>query len=561
MESFLTKMLPVQALKRLLSTAILVAAVSASADDKIITSAAYDSATRVITISGVKLVKGNKVPSVMFNNATVPSTANGTGQIFATLPIAPAPGTYLLQVGPSDGGDMAFNLTIGAVGATGPQGPKGDPGAQGPQGLQGVEGPRGVPGIQGLKGDTGATGAPGLTGATGTQGPQGDKGDSGSQGPAGATGEIGPKGPQGETGAIGPQGPVGATGAIGLQGQTGATGPQGPQGLVGDAGAPGLPGAPGPQGEVGTTGAQGPKGDKGDTGATGAQGPQGNTGPVGPQGLVGDAGAPGLPGAPGPQGEVGATGAQGPKGDKGDTGASVTVTALGSGDPSLPLGGVKLTDGAGGITYVSNGAILPYAAPTSYRWATFQTYAHTTGWPQGNSAFFFGGVAPSAWTDGNGTANMMTSDKNLLRALFTQKGYPGKNAAVMNDVCLQLSSTTGKMVLVLFRIKNSTASTINWPMSYIGTAYSGWGEMTSVALNGQQVFQSGNDMSITLNLPIPAGRTSTVIVVAGSSAPSTFGAGVYERACRLLFTNDSLGLPAGLSFVDDLDTATGGWEN
>ncbi len=35
---------------------------------------------------------------------------------------------------------------------------------------------------------------------------------------------------------------------------------------------------------------------------------------------------------------------------------------------------------------------------------------------------------------------------------------------------------------------------------------------------------------------------------------------LYLRSCRLAFYNNSLTLPAGLSYVDDLDTATGGWE-
>ena len=36
-------------------------------------------------------------------------------------------------------------------------------------------------------------------------------------------------------------------------------------------------------------------------------------------------------------------------------------------------------------------------------------------------------------------------------------------------------------------------------------------------------------------------------------------AGPYTRATLLAFVNNSLTLPAGLEFVDDLDTATGGW--
>lgn len=53
---------------------------------------------------------------------------------------------------------------------------------------------------------------------------------------------------------------------------------------------------------------------------------------------------------------------------------------------------------------------------------------------------------------------------------------------------------------------------------------------------------------------IPANRTSTVIFVSGSAPVAT------TRATLMAFSNDSLALPAGLEYVDDLDTATGGWE-
>ena len=41
---------------------------------------------------------------------------------------------------------------------------------------------------------------------------------------------------------------------------------------------------------------------------------------------------------------------------------------------------------------------------------------------------------------------------------------------------------------------------------------------------------------------------------------STGSHGGPTRSVILAFYNDSLDLPAGLEFVDDLDTATGGYE-
>jgi hypothetical protein len=57
-------------------------------------------------------------------------------------------------------------------------------------------------------------------------------------------------------------------------------------------------------------------------------------------------------------------------------------------------------------------------------------------------------------------------------------------------------------------------------------------------------------------ITIPAGRTSTAIFVASSSYPSG-----DTRSTFLAFTNDCHALPAGLQFVDDLDTKPDGWDN
>lgn len=113
---------------------------------------------------------------------------------------------------------MTFGIpagATGATGATGPQGPQGDTGATGATGPQGPQGPKGD------TGDTGPQGPTGATGATGPQGPQGLKGDTGDTGPQG------PKGDTGDTGATGPQGPAGPTGAPGPKGDTGYGTPTG----------------------------------------------------------------------------------------------------------------------------------------------------------------------------------------------------------------------------------------------------------------------------------------------------------------------------------------------
>ncbi len=419
-----------------------------------------------------------------------------------------------IELTPGPKGDTGPQGPTGAVGATGPQGPQGDTGATGatgPQGPQGDTGAVGATGPQGPQGDTGAVGATGPqgpkgdTGATGATGPQGPKGDTGA---VGATGPQGPQGDTGATGATGPQGPKGDTGAVG------ATGPQGPKG---DTGATGATGPQGPKGNTGATGATGPQGPKGDTGATGATGPQGPKGDTGATGATGLAGATGATGATGPQGPKGDTGPQGPKGDPGDS---------------------------------HTGAI--------YRWAVWMDYDQTGGWYANNDSNLFGGVAPNVWGDSNGTAGMMGQNFDKIRNLFTKKGYADKNALVWAEQYTMYSSTTGKHAAALFRVKNTTSSDITWTVHTHQTAYSGWGEKASIAVNGADVWQHTNSQAThkhIVNLVIPAEETSTVIFVSGSARPQNISSLQY-RAVMLGITDDTLVLPSGLEYVDDFDTAT-----
>ena len=198
------------------------------------------------------------------------------------------------------------------------------------------------------------------------------------------------------------------------------------------------------------------------------------------------------------------------------------------------------------ITITSKGA--------TYRWATFTTYDQQS-WACGNTASLFGGVNPSNWTDNNYLAANMPSDKEVLRTIFTQKGYASKNAMIMNDDWMSYSSTNGKVVMALFRIKNTTENAITWTPWFYCSAYGAWGEKASLSLNGADTWNTISSSNASVSLSIPASRTSTVIFVSTSGSPVN-----NVRNCRLAFYNNSLLLPVGLEFVDDLDTATGGWE-
>jgi hypothetical protein len=238
----------------------------------------------------------------------------------------------------------------------------------------------------------------------------------------------------------------------------------------------------------------------------------------------------------------------------------VTSVAVSSGDENCPHGGSRFTS-ASAETYACNGTPAPGA---TYRYAVFDTYDNASSWLMGNDPSMFGGVPPSLWTDGSARAVQLSSSKEVLRTLFTKKGYAGKNAVVHAEIRQQYSSTDGRVVMALFRVRNATASPIGWSPVFWYTAYGTWGELASAALNGAEQFVSGGGagpQAAGVTLSIPANRTSTVIFVSTGSAPYATGSGgLMGRAIVLAFRNDSLALPAGLSFVDDLDTAIGGWE-
>jgi hypothetical protein len=208
-----------------------------------------------------------------------------------------------------------------------------------------------------------------------------------------------------------------------------------------------------------------------------------------------------------------------------------------------------------------NGAMINNTMPATYRLARFHTHQHsTTSWLLGNSAALYGGVNPSNWTDNNHLASNMSADKEVLRTIFNEKRYAGKNALVCSDVYNMFSSTDGAVCIALFRVKNTTGSAITWTPTFWYSAYSGWSEQASVAVNGANVWSNGGYGNTSLNLSIPANRTSTVIFVSTGTANYNHTSNIHERANVLAFYNNSLALPSGLQYVDDLDTATGGWE-
>jgi subtilisin-like proprotein convertase family protein len=220
----------------------------------------------------------------------------------------------------------------------------------------------------------------------------------------------------------------------------------------------------------------------------------------------------------------------------------------------------KITSGSGGSYYIAP------AGTSFYRWNVWNNHDYQWDWFWANNTWFTGGVNPSSWADSNYHAAHLSADKNLLRTLFNQKAWAGKMALVYaQNYVMVNTSTDGKFVGAMFRIKNTTASNINWTLRYFYTSYGSWGMAAGCALNGSDVFsttgncypgQCSNDITVT----IPANRISTFICTNGSSRPYSPSSWWMHSTLMMAFGNDSLNLPAGLSYIDDFDTATGGWE-
>jgi hypothetical protein len=195
------------------------------------------------------------------------------------------------------------------------------------------------------------------------------------------------------------------------------------------------------------------------------------------------------------------------------------------------------------------------------RYGVFSTFDQPTGgWNYGNSTGLTLGIAPSTWTDGGAKIWQISADKNLWRLVLSKSMPIYPSMAVLQDHWYDPSSTNGHVLVVLFRIKNSTGAAINWSPAFYHTNCGSWAEHSSLTINGNGNWTHTGDCYGSSNcqsqptVSVPANRTSSVMMAVMS------GCGGGSRTQILAFYGNTLTLPNGLSYVDDLDTATGGWE-
>jgi len=202
-----------------------------------------------------------------------------------------------------------------------------------------------------------------------------------------------------------------------------------------------------------------------------------------------------------------------------------------------------------------------------YRYAWFHTYQAARRWFDENRANGFGGVTPHDWTDGNGRADQMGNDFKYLQRIFTRKGQASKfGGTICAEAYGQRSSTNGGVCGALFRIRNTGKSTVRWNPTVTMTSYSGWSERASISMNGNNLIggrNCGDECRFSQNIDIPANsagnRISTVVFIStGSYDVHTYGS--HYRHTLLTFGDNSLSLPNGLEYVNDLDVVTGAWK-
>jgi hypothetical protein len=214
-----------------------------------------------------------------------------------------------------------------------------------------------------------------------------------------------------------------------------------------------------------------------------------------------------------------------------------------------------------------NTAFLDHSKPV-YRWGVWSSYNQWQGWyghgGHGDAAMF-GGVQPQRWGDSNARAWHLNGDKNVLRGLFNKRGYMGWQGTIWNEEWFSHSSTNSKHAGALFRVRNKNSNNINWHINFYYSSYSGWSERASCTINGHSTWESGGNYcgsrcDAGVNFNIPGNRISTVILISASSPRSSGCCDFGPRGNFLAIRGNSLQLPNGLEYVDDMDYAQGGWE-
>ncbi len=161
-----------------------------------------------------------------------------------------------------------------------------------------------------------------------------------------------------------------------------------------------------------------------------------------------------------------------------------------------------------------------------------------------------------AWLNGRAEAHQMSDDPKVLRRLFSRKGYAGMNSLVYSENHLGYNhSRSGRAVLAIFRLENITKKPIKWTVHYHYTCHNRWKKRASAALDGEAVWSSGKEncktgSEVDISLTILPGKHS--LIFSSTSSVNGRKGGLRSMYLMMAFGADSLSLPQGLRFLDDL---------
>ncbi|MFZ4860509.1 MAG: hypothetical protein ACOYL3_29470, partial [Desulfuromonadaceae bacterium] len=238
---------------------------------------------------------------------------------------------------------------------------------------------------------------------------------------------------------------------------------------------------------------------------------------------------------------------------------SVNLQTLSS--KKIQIKGNLIVDG----TLTVSGKDPNAALSSTFRYARMSMHDPAWDWVKGNDPAYFLGVNPSSWS-GNAVASSINPDKDLWRMVFNYSGKNRIGGVLWNEYQpIYSNSAAGHFVYFLFRVKNNGASAVDWKPQVWYTSYASWSDISSATLNGANTWNSsGQDCypgscTATPTFSVPANRTSSVIFAIASGitwCPNS----QCHRSLYFAFAKGALALPAGLEFVDDIDTAIGSWD-
>jgi hypothetical protein len=214
------------------------------------------------------------------------------------------------------------------------------------------------------------------------------------------------------------------------------------------------------------------------------------------------------------------------------------------------------------LTYLSDPKI------PVFRYNQVSMYMWNYGWAASNENSGYGGVHPSQWSQNHQGANDMQADFKYLRRFLVKKGTAdGYGATICSDSRQEMQDSNQETgCFVAFRIKNTKNQAAQWKPKWYSTSADNWGRSySSIAVNGALVekweCRHNNNWNNCWNprtITLPANRISTVIFVSFMSYPYTWNG--RQSFLMSYFADNSLALPDGAEYVDDLDTVTGSWK-